>query len=230
MAGSSADLTILYITAQRLPESWQIWHRQHLDGFDWPVFQIGRASGDLMDTAPMSYCNIYRQLLRGCHAVSTPFVAMAEDDVLYSASHFRLCPPDNQTVVYNRHRWALFTWGPAIYSWRDRVSNCALIAPRALLIEALEERFAKYPDGWPEHATGEVGRDRVERQLGVTLRKAVELYSREAIVQLNHTLSTEDRQRRQRKALGPIQAVDIPHWGHATDVRTLFMRHSSQAT
>jgi hypothetical protein len=220
------DLTLLYITAQRLPESWQAWHREHLDGFGWPVFQIGRTSGDLLDTAPQSYCNIYRQLLRGCHAVSTPYVAVAEDDVLYTASHFRLRPPNEQTVVYNRHRWALFTWGPAIYSWRDRVSNCALIAPRALLIDALEERFAKYPDGWPEHAVGEVGRDRVERQLGVTRRQAVELYSREAIVQINHATATEDRQRRQRKALGPIQAVDIPHWGRAASVRHHFLQHA----
>jgi hypothetical protein len=226
MGASSADLTLLYITAQRLPASWQIWHRRHIDAFGWPVFQIGRTSGDLLDTEPQSYCNIYRQMLRGCHAVTTPFVAMAEDDVLYSASHFSLRPPDSRAVVYNRHRWALFTWGPAIYSWRDRVSNCSLIAPRALLIDALEERFAKHPNGWPERATGEVGRDRVERQLGVTLRRAVELYSREAIIQINHTTATEDRQRRQRKALGPIQAVDIPHWGHASVVRSQFLQHA----
>jgi hypothetical protein len=226
MGASSADLTLLYITAQRLPASWQIWHRRHIDAFGWPVFQIGRTSGDLLDTEPRSYCNIYRQMLRGCHAVSTPFVAMAEDDVLYTSSHFTLRPPDGQAVVYNRHRWALFTWGPAIYSWRDRVSNCSLIAPRAMLIDALEERFAKHPNGWPEHATGEVGRDRVERQLGVTLRRSEELYSREAIIQINHTTATEDRQRRKRKALGPIQAVDIPHWGHASVVRSQFLQHA----
>jgi hypothetical protein len=56
----------------------------------------------------------------------------------------------------------------------------------------------------------------------------VELYSREAIVQINHTTATEDRQQRQRKALGPIQAVDIPHWGHADLVRRQFMQHADK--
>ena len=40
------------------------------------------------------------------------------------------------------------------------------------IIEALEERFAKYPESIPEKLVGELGRERIERNLGVTLRKA----------------------------------------------------------
>lgn len=213
------DLTLLYITAQALPDPWLAFHRQHLEGFGYPILQIGRRSGDLLDTEPKSYCNIYRQMRRGAEVIPTPYLAIVEDDVLYTASHFQLRPPDDRTFVYNRHRWALFTWGDPIYSWRDRVSNCALIAPTTLVRAALDERFVKFPDGWPDSLAGELGRERVESQLGVTRRRMVELYSRAAIVQINHAHASEDRQRRQRKALGPIQALEIPHWGKASAIR-----------
>jgi hypothetical protein len=35
-----------------------------------------------------SHLNIYRQILEGCKAATTKYVAMAEDDILYSESHF----------------------------------------------------------------------------------------------------------------------------------------------
>ena len=35
-----------------------------------------------------SHLNIYRQILEGCKAAKTKWVAMAEDDVLYSKQHF----------------------------------------------------------------------------------------------------------------------------------------------
>lgn len=158
-------------------------------------------------------------MLRGAKIATTDYVAVAEDDVLYPKEHFDFYRPARDTFAYNQSRWALFAWGESTYSWRNRKSNCSLIAPRELMIEALEERFAKYPGDTmrPEHV-GELGRERVDRWLGVTVRKSVEAFSEIPVIQINHASATEDRQRRQRKKLGPIKAYDIPFWGRAADV------------
>jgi hypothetical protein len=141
--------------------------------------------------------------------------------VLYSKEHFEFRPPLD-TFAYNMHRWALFTWGDPLYSWRNRVSHCALIAPRLLLIEALEERFAKHPTNWGAFA-GELGRERVEKGLGVTPRKMVEYWSSVGIIQLNHDNASEDRQKRHRKSYGPVKAYDIYKWREAKDIVALWI-------
>src|SRR5690606_32734918 len=99
-----------------------------------------------------------------------------------------------------------------------RVSNCSLIAPRELAIEALEERFEKWPVIPPEWC-GELGRKNVEKWLGVTQRKAVEWNSPIGVIQINHhDTASEDRQKRAWKSLGPVKAYDIPYWGKAEDL------------
>ena len=105
-----------------------------------------------------------------------------------------------------------------MYHWRNRKSNCSLIAPRELLIEALEERFRKWPQGTPENITGEVGRKMVEKNMGITIRKSEEVFSKVSLIQFNHDFSFEERQRTHRKSYGPIRAYDIPHWGKASDL------------
>src|SRR3990167_5034053 len=35
-----------------------------------------------------SHLNVYRQILEGCKAAKTKYVALAEDDILYSEQHF----------------------------------------------------------------------------------------------------------------------------------------------
>jgi len=205
------DITLLFITAGQLPKRWAEFHLKQLQ--DYPMII-------LRDDKKMGYEQIYRKMLEGAKLATTDYVAVIEDDVLYSKEHFEYRPPLD-TFAYNQHRWALFTWGKPIYSIRNRKSNCSLIAPRNLLIEALEERFAKYPTGMPPEFTGELGRERVEKGLGVTPRKSTEWYSEIGLVQINHKDATEDRQKRQRKTLGPIKAFDIPRWGKAEDLLTM---------
>jgi hypothetical protein len=95
-----------------------------------------------------------------------------------------------------------------------------LIAPRALLIEALEERFAKYPndEDWPQGFVGELGRSRIEQKLRVTRRKIVEYWSTTAVIQLSHPNGCDERSARSRKSMAPLKAHDIPFWGKAVDV------------
>lgn len=218
-----ADLTVIYLTLNRMPEDFAERQRSLLAGAigDKPLISISRKPIDfgynLLDTDEPGYKNIYRQLLRGCKEAETKYIAVAEDDCLYPKEHFDFYRPTDDTFAYNQNRFALFMWGEPMYNWRNRKSNCTLIAPRELAIEALEERF-KVPH-WPEGFIGELGRELVERGLGVTVRKSVEVFSNVSVIQINHQLALEDRQRRKRKSYGPIRAYDIPYWGKADEVR-----------
>ncbi len=220
-----SDITVVYLTMNKMPDKWKAFHKEHLlkatKGL--PIITVSKEAVDigknLIDTEESCYWNIYRQILRAAKEANTKYIAVAEDDVLYHADHFTKFRPKDDEVAYNRNRWSIFSWGDPIYSLRQRVSNCSLIAPRALLIEALQERFDKYPNNdAPEGFIGEVGRARVEKGLGVTRRKSVEFYTNTSIVQLSHELGTEGRQKRHRKVHAEIRSSDIPYWGKAEEL------------
>jgi hypothetical protein len=167
------------------------------------------------------YWNIYRQLCFAAKKAATPFVAMVEDDTLYPCEHFTEYRPEPHAVSYNRARWSLFSWEKnPIYCLRQRISNCSLIAPRELLIEAIDERLMKHPDGdsLPDQYVGEVGRHDVEKRLGVTLHIAEEWWSTVPVVQLNHANGIDNRQRKKWKKHGQLKAIDIPYWGKAKEI------------
>jgi hypothetical protein len=221
------DLTVLYITANEMPEKWvkfQIGHLLKAAEGTASIISLSRLPMDLginiLDTEPeKSYWNIYRMMLKGSLIAETPFVAVAEDDTLYSREHFREFRPPLDRVSYNRSRWSLFSWDP-IFCLRQRVSNCSLIAPRELLIEALQEREDKYPNG--NDYVGEVGRAIVERTLGVTRRKAVDWFSTTPIIQLNHPDGIDDTQQRKWKKHGQIKAYHIPYWGKSKNIAGVY--------
>jgi len=222
MSESANDLTVIFLTLDRLPIKFKEYQKQALleaigDAQLLIVSRIPHEGWNLIDTNEPGYLNIYRQMLRAAKECDTKYIAVAEDDCLYPPEHFKLRPPED-TVLFNQHRWALFTWGVPTYSMRQRKSNSTMIAPRQLVIDALEERFAKHGDNWPEAFIGEIGRERVEDELGVTRRKSVEVFSEIGVVQLNHVFAHEERQRRKRKTLGQIKAYDIPKWGKAEDL------------
>jgi hypothetical protein len=78
------------------------------------------------------------------------------------------------------------------------------------MIEALEERFAKFPVSIPEKIVGELGREMVERNMKVTLRKSINVYTKTSVIQVNHDAGSDDRVKRHKKELGPIRMYDIP--------------------
>jgi len=224
-----SDLTILYITANQMPEGWVKFQLVHLlkSAGSYPIISVSRKpmqlGTNLIDNNPQCFWNIYMQMLRASNVATTPFVAMVEDDVLYTPEHFREFRPPMDKVSYDRSRWSLFTWKP-LYSLRQRISNCSLIAPRELLIEALTERAEKHPNGCPDKITGEVGRELVEKNLGVTIRGMVEWYCSNPIVHLNHPTGSDKGDygiingRHMIKKHAQIKAIDIPYWGKAEDL------------
>lgn len=224
------DLTVIFLTASEIKEDFAILQRAILSEAigPYPLISVSRKPLDfgqnIIDDGPRGVSNIYRQMLRAAKIADTDYIAIAEDDTLYHPSHFNFFRPPLDTFAYDQNRFALFTWGDPIYSWRNRKSNASLIAPRKLLIEALEERFTKWPDGTPPEKTGEVGRERVERNLGLSHFKCVEVFNEISLIQFNHDNASEDRQVKHRKRLGQIKAYDLYYWGPAKDLRKLYER------
>jgi hypothetical protein len=218
------DVTGMFITLNRTPKKWADYHMAVLKEAigDMPIISVSRLPMDfginLLDTDKPSYANIYRQMLRAAKVAETKYVAMIEDDCLYSKNHFVRFRPKDDEFAYNRNRWSVFSWGEPQYSLRQRISNCSLIAPRELLIEALTERFDKYNGNPPEDKMGECGRNKLEDALGITRRKQVDFFSNISIVQLSHPLGTEKRQQEQWKSHAEIRAFDIPYWGRAETI------------
>lgn len=220
------DITAIFLTQNEVPEEWAKFHREvllrELGGI--PLVTLSRKpmghllpGVNLLQDKPKSLSNIYRQLLRGCKVATTDYIAVVEDDTLYPSEHFLQHPPKDK-IGYNMNHWSLFTWGVPTYSWRNRRGNYSMLSCRELVIEALEERFAKYPNGTSDRITGEIGRPMVERNMGITLRDVHEFETTVGIVNFNHANASDRLQLTQRKSFGEIQAFDIPYWGKAEDL------------
>jgi hypothetical protein len=219
------DLTILFLTLNNLPKGWEEYQKQILlDSIgDAELITISKIPMDMgkginliQDEEP-SANNIYRQMLRASKIATTKYIAIAESDTLYCKDHWGHRPADDE-FAFNLSHWSLFTWGTPIYGWRNRKGNYSMIAPRELVIEALEERFAKYPSGTPPELTGELGRWKLDSYLGLKQRKQVDFYTNNPIINVNHELGLDDRAKRHQKTIGTLRSYDIPMWGKASEL------------
>lgn len=223
------DLTIIFITASNLPTRWTAFHQEVLvdAAKDYQIISVSRKPLNLglniLDEAPQSLSNIYFQMLRAAKLATTPYVAVAEADTLYPEVHFRQYRPRSDAFAYNINRFNVFTWGEPTYFWKDRISNSTLIAPTELLIETLEERFAKYPNGTPLTHTGEVGRPLIEKALKLTPRKTVEFETDVSVVRVDHDYGSDTTALSHRKAKGILRSYDVPYWRRAEDIVKLFI-------
>jgi hypothetical protein len=216
------DLTVIYLTCNKHPKGFAEFQRKTLvDAMgEAKLISVSREPLDfgknILDTGKESHINMYYQLMEAAKVADTPYIAVAEDDVLYSKEHFTTFRPPEDGFAYNMSRWSLYTWKP-IYSIKQRISNCTLIAPRKKLIEAWEERFKKYPgDSMPSYFVCELTRNSYERQLVVTEHKRYEFFSEVPVIHLNHDVGKDGLGR--RKGLGQIKAYDIPVWGKAEEL------------
>ena len=216
----SNDLTIIFLTVNKVPEKWAAYHKQVLMEAigDTPIITISKKPLDwgmnLIQEEEPSVSNVYRQILRGAKLAATEYIAIAEDDTLYHKSHFEF-RPEKDTFGYDGHRWGIFTWGQPFYYHKDRISNAAMIAPRQLAIEALEERFKKYPDS----NLGELGKEKGK----VSERKTKIFWPEMGMVYFSHTNALDGTEQRRTKRPGVVQAYDIPYWGRAEELRKHFV-------
>lgn len=186
-----------------------------------------------------SHLNIYWQILIGCRVAKTEYVAMAEDDILYSREHFhslaidRGFRNDRQVFLYDMNKLSLFTWTkPPVFSFRhNRMVVNQLIAPRKMLVEAMEERFARLEElkktGKKEEEIlkywGDPGR--YEKYLGVTKRSTDTFMCTCPSVVLSHEFAFGYLLAGELKRLGDLRIIEVPFWGRAEDVLKLFYGH-----
>jgi hypothetical protein len=223
------DITILFLTINRVPKKWAEYQLDVLKKAigDADVISVSKEPMDfgvnLIQAEEPSTANIYWQILRAAKIATTPYVAIAEDDVLYCYEHFNFYRPPIDTFAYNMVRWQIHMFDTPMYYWRKRLANYALIAPRELLIEALEERFAKYPFPDPRGGMGEVGKTRMEKRLGLIPRKVIEFSTTTGIVCLHHEFGIDPLEKNGRKRRGMIRAYSIPYWGQAKNIMEKFI-------
>jgi hypothetical protein len=178
----------------------------------------------LIQSGEYSAWNIYSQLLRGATLAETKYIAVAEDDSLYPARHFNDFRPPDDAVAYDMSRWSVFSWlEKPFFSALRRCGNFTMIGPRKLVIDALEEREKKHPNG--STLAGEIGRADVERRLKVGRRKRVEWYCIDSTVNLCHPQGLSrtylDTPGLERKT-GELKAWDIPIWGTASRITEFY--------
>lgn len=229
-----SDLTVIFLTCNKMPSRWTAFHREHLLRAvgDRPLITISAEPVDLPGThliqeGPFCATNVYRQLLRGAQIADTKYIAVAEDDTLYPRKHFSEFRPPDDAVAYDMSRWSVFSWKgeQAFYSAIRKHGNFTMIGPRQLVVDALSEREAKWPNGYHKDYTGEIGRREVEGVLKVTRRKLVEWWCTEPMVNLCHPRGLSptyiDTPNLARKP-GELKAYDIPTWGKASAIAAIY--------
>lgn len=214
------DITVIFLTLNKVPEKWAKYHQKVLMEAigDTPIVTISKKPlkwGTNLIQKSEGHVNIYRQMLRGAKTAKTPYVAIAEDDTLYPKDHFFSFRPPPDSFGYNMNRWGILTWGNPVYFWKRQMANATMIAPRKLMVEALEERFEK---GMPEERCGELGKEKIEHRLGVIIRKAVEFYTKTPVLGFSHDFGLDPLERKHKKFVWYIRAYDIPQWGKAKNI------------
>lgn len=217
----TSDLTAVYYTAYTIPESFAGNVRKQLAealNEQYQVITIGR----LPDVQP-SHVNIYRQALQGAKLAETKYIALCEDDILYSPEHFKYRPKDKK-FAYNMNSWNIFTWGEPVFSqkFNGRVNLSQLICEREAFIEAMEERFAKYPDESEVDLSVWAEPGKYERQLGVSKQAYEHFTTNPANIIFSHQTALSYQNLGERKRLGEIRATEVPYWGSATKIKELY--------
>jgi hypothetical protein len=226
-----SDLTVIYLTCNQMPSRWERFHREHLlravEGHS--LITISAKPVDLpglhlIQTGPFCAWNVYKQLLFGSQLAETKYVAVAEDDTLYPRKHFTEFRPKEDELGYDLSRWSVFSWVPQpFFSNIRKRGNFTMIGPRKLIIEALEEREALYPEGLPY--SGEIGRPDIERRMRVTKRKAVDWDCIEPMINLCHprglSPTYENTPKLERKP-GALKAIEVPIWGRADRIAAIY--------
>lgn len=230
MAEIPRDLSLIYYTANTISERFATNTRlQFLRvASQYPVISVSHKPIDLGQNIivdlPRSQTSIYRQALIGAKAAATKYIALCEDDVLYSSEHFKFRPkPDHWG--YNMNSWNLYTWGEPVFTYKapgGRRNLNGLICERQLFIDHLEERFKLWPDDSKIDIRifGEPGK--YDKSLGTTPYPSEDFYINPPNIVFSHQTNLQFQGLGERKALGQVRATEVPFWGRAEDIRGLY--------
>jgi hypothetical protein len=184
-----SDLTILYYSSNYIEGPFLGRVRDELVKVtDAPVISITQKPTDFghnicVGDIGRSIYNIYRQILIGAMFAQTDYIACAEDDILHNEQHFKYRPALNE-FAYNMNRWGLD--GRGFYYYRPWVGMCCCVAPRKLLIKALCERLAKFPDAIPMKVPQPAEPGKRDKKFGLKKQRLVKFYTESPVVIFNH--------------------------------------------
>ena len=220
------DLTIIYYSANVIPLPFATSVRDQLkkaaEGL--PIISVTHRpiifGTNITVDLLRHHLSIYKQALIGAKEAKTEYIALCEDDVLYSPEHFKHRPSSGK-FAYNLGHWNLYTWSDPVFSWKGRRNLGQLICQRDLFIEAMGERFEKYhDDGVDLGIWAEPGK--YERQLGVTPRESEVFWTNPPNVAFSHDSALSYENLGKRKRLGELRATSIPFWGSAEEVKEMY--------
>lgn len=217
------DITIVMLTANKVPKAWSEYHKIKLleaaDGA--PIVTVSKEPLDWgVNVIQEGYSiqNIYTQMLKVAKMIDTPYMAIADDDTLYTKEHFAFRPKE-KGFFYNMTRWHLLTWGDAFYFYKPLPGNGLFMGTTKEIIKALENRFA-YSAELPGHLLHELG---VRRDALFCDEIKWRGYNTvEPVVSFYHEQSLDPANRNRTKKVWPVRALDIPVWGHANELRKLW--------
>lgn len=224
------DLTVIYYTANTIDDYFMAQMQYYLTVAigDLPLISVSQKPLNFGQNVHVefrpSHLNIYRQALIGALKANTKYIALAEDDVLYSPDHFKH-RSDDGFFAYNMSAWNIYTWtSPPMFSHKanGRKNLNGLICERELFIEAMQERFHCWPDDdkvnpglWAEPG-------KYERQLGVAVRETEVFYTNPPNVVFSHKRELSFKNLGERKRLGEFRALELPYWGTAEHIMEMY--------
>jgi len=213
------DLTLIYYTANKIDEKFAQNVRDSLGKLGYPIISVSQKPikfgvNICVGEIGRSFQNIYRQVLEGAKKATSKYVALVEDDCLYTPEHFQFRPKN--AFGYNLNRWNLDTTENIFYyivrKKRPLLSQC--IAPRKLLIKNLEERFA-LPE-IPKKYCGEMGV--FEKSLGMKKYPVERFETKVPNIVINHKDNISGR-----KYITSNTKKDIKPWGNAKKLKEKYM-------
>lgn len=216
-----SDLTVVYYSANVVPEEFGAKIRNQIKkATDAPIISVTKKATDfghnIVVSTPRSHISIYRDALVGVKAAKTKYVALCEDDVLYSPEHFKRRPTDG-VFAYNMSSWNIHPWESIFHHKAGGRRNLnSLICERDLFIQAMEERFAKHPEGTDAAVWAEPGK--YEKNIGVTIRPTEVFYSNPPNIIFYHETALSYEHLAKRKRVGEFRAIEIPYWGRAEEI------------
>lgn len=225
------DLTAVYYTCNAISEKFARNTQDHLLRAlgEIPLVSVSHEpmllGKNVVVDLERSHFNIYRQALIGAQEATTKYIALCEDDVLYSPEHFKYRPKDDKKFAYNLGAWSIYTWvKPPMFTHKGIVRRNlnSLICERNLFIDAMEERFSKHPNPTGELKDVWAEPSKYERQLGVTIRESEEFYTNPPNIIFSHQTELSFAGLGTRKRVGEFRATSIPFWGSASGIMELY--------
>ena len=223
-----AEISVIYLTANEISDSFASNLQRVLrEATDAPIITASLKPTDFGDknivfTTPRGHLNIYWMAYQSALQADTKYIAIAEDDVLYSPEHFKHRPSQGK-FAYNISCWGIYTWTEPVFSHRvhgGRRNHGMLICERDLYVEAMKERFDKYPDWSKVNIDVWAEPGKYERHLGVTERGSETFYTVPPNIMFSHSEGLSKMGKRKR--MGELRAIELPYWGTAQKIRSLY--------